>query len=411
MNAAASCRHVLRSLVEQTGRSALISLAMALASLMLIVVIGLSAGVSEQEQRLVASWEGRGIISAHGRHVVNPSGQVHELNSLTLEDLAALRGAFGSAVVFGGMVGRTMPVSSDDGSTSADVFGLEPSYLPVKGWRARTGRLLDDSDDHSLALRCAIGATVAEALFAGGNPVGRYVRVGRERVRVVGLLARRGPGAQDEDRDNVVLVPLSTARKRLFSVDGLRAIEFRPVRDEDPAALAPAMAELLRGRHGVRLNERDDFVLTTPDRIGRLYRSSFAGRLRLGAVLVTCAFALCGSMLGFVLSVSVTQRRAEIGLKRALGASRWAVFAEFLGESALLSTAGSALGILLGVAPVMLIPGLTRMTQHWSYWPMTITWQTVTIAMAFSIASGVLFGAYPARRAARIEPASALRGG
>lgn len=289
----------------------------------------------------------------------------------------------------------------DHDSTPA-VFGVSANWLSLRGDALARGRFFTPPEVATEARVAVLGRDVREGLFAGSDPLGKTVRVGGQPYQVVGVLAPRGAGPGGFSLDNLVLIPLSTARHRLFNRDFLTMVvaQIRP-----PASSAGAMNDvrrLLRRRHHIAAAALDDFRLTDPSAVAAQLASV---RSRLAVVLQGAAYACLGLGAVAILSLmllGVSERRGEIAIRRAAGATRGAILLQFLAEAAVLGALGAGLGALLAFAA-------TAAAARWQHLPHT--WAGVSLGeiclTAFVLS--LLCGLPPAVRAARLEPAAALR--
>jgi putative ABC transport system permease protein len=282
--------------------------------------------------------------------------------------------------------------------------GVGPDYLDIKRWGVARGAPYTDEDVRRASSVCLIGETVREKLFQDLDPVGQTIRANSKLMLVVGVLERKGQTGSGQDQDDTILLPWTTAQKKLRgrSQTWLDDIIGSAV---SPEAVNPAIDQiqaLLRQRHRIQPGEEDDFNIRRPDEI---LQARVETSRTLSALLVAVAsIALVVGGIGVmnVMLVSVTERTREIGLRLAVGASDAAVQLQFLGEAVMLTLFGGLLGVLLGAAGCAALGAVLG-------WSVTVPLQALALAPVLSIAVGVFFGFYPARRAARLDPIEALR--
>jgi putative ABC transport system permease protein len=292
-------------------------------------------------------------------------------------------------------VARTLLVKAEDRQAQTTVVGVAPEGLPLRNVAVRAGRAFDEDDERARRRVALVGATVVERLFRGLDPVGLTLIVGRVPFEVIGVTARRGTDANGTDQDDVVVVPLATAMRRLFNVAHVQTIHVRARSEEALGRAERELREALRAAHRVREGRPDPFSIQTPAALLRSEREAAAamGRMTLGVAGV--ALGIGGAGILALMLLSVRERRREIGLRRAVGARRRDILAQFLAESFLLSGGGAVLGTLLGLTAGL---GLGDPS-----------WRDAALAAGISLAAGVAFGLWPAWRAARLDPAAALR--
>jgi putative ABC transport system permease protein len=276
------------------------------------------------------------------------------------------------------------------------VIGATADLLPVRHLTVATGRFLPEADSDRGAPLCVIGATVQRELFGAANPLGQPLRVGEWRFRVLGVLAPKGESL-GMDMDDVVIVPVASAM-RLFNRTSLfRILVEARAHEQIPEARRDVIA-ILKERHD---NEEDVTVITQDSVLSSFDRLLRALTLALGSIAAV-SLAVAGLGVMNVMLVAVTERTAEVGLFKALGATRRQVLLLFLAEAALLAAAGGALGLAAGYGAARfmarLYPALPAAPPAWA----------VAAAVGLSLGVGLLFGVLPARRAARLDPVAAL---
>ncbi|MGA7978916.1 MAG: ABC transporter permease, partial [Chromatiaceae bacterium] len=276
------------------------------------------------------------------------------------------------------------------------------------GWQAAAGRLLSEGDERTAASVVLLGHTVAARLFGDTEAIGEQVRVGKVPAAVVGVLRRKGQSPFGSDQDDVVFLPLATARLRVLGTVGRvnpRAVDFIFVQVATSAAMADARGEirsLLRSRHRLVAAAADDF--TVQDLAALVSAETEAANAFKWLLGVVAAVSLVVGGIGIMntMLVSVAERTREIGIRLSVGASPQDILRQFLVEALMLCAVGGLLGTLLGV-------GLALAVELWTGWPIVVRAATIALAVGASAAVGVVFGIYPARRAARLEPVDALR--
>ena len=293
-------------------------------------------------------------------------------------------------------------VKAGDRTDSTAVFGVSISWLSIQGDEANEGRLVTDQDIASRARVAVLGGDVAKELFPEISPVGQPIQVAGVPFTVIGTLAPRGAGPGGASLDDLILVPVTTAASRLFNRDYLTML-IAQLRDPQRADEAVArITELLRQRHHLAPQALDDFSISNPKAVATRVTQSTSTLARLvwgSGVLVT---AIGAAMVIGIMLAGVSERHAEIGLRRAIGATRGDILSQFLLEAFWASLAGGIAGIGFGA---ILSVALTRL-QHL---PIVVPGQFVGIAVTIAIAVGILAGLYPAWKAARVDPVAALR--
>jgi putative ABC transport system permease protein len=403
-------RHAARNLVSRPFQSLLLVLSGAAGILSVVIVDGLSSGVEKQLQALITDWRGQHVISAFGRRVRMPDGRVCEQNSLTTDDMDALSRELKEYATLYPRI--SMPATVDAGGSHRrmDVTAVGNDYFRLSEWFTVAGEPLTADDEANSERVSVIGNTLAVGFFGDANAaVGNNLRINGFLFRIKGVLEPRGRNVIGEEVDEVIFVPFTTASRRVFCVQGLRAIgyEVHAIGQED--YFRNRIRTLLRQRHQLKPGEDDDFRVTDPKWLREMYAGAFASRRRLGLVLMFIASAMAIAVIANVMLLSVQQRRVEIGLKRAVGGTRRDIQVEIFCHTALLALAAAGIAISIYAATVTILPSIFDIAPGFSSFPLAFTWKTMVYASLLAIVIAVASGAAPARRAAKLDPAEALR--
>ncbi len=289
-----------------------------------------------------------------------------------------------------------------DRSYTTPVFGVTPEWRDVWDWPLDRGSFITDHDNQSMSRVAAIGPTVVRELFGSEDPMGQMIQVNGVPFEVAGIMGVKGTSAGGGDMDARVFVPLVTYMRRVANVDYLSGIRVQ-VRDlRDMEAVAADINALLRERHNLAPGEPADFRITTPTEITAMVEE-MQGTFNLFLIVVAgIALVVGGVVVANIMLVSVSERRKEIGLRRAVGAKPRDIRGQFLMESTGVTLLGGIAGIGLGIVGNLVTKWLTGT-------PVLLTWQVLAAGVLFSTAVGVVAGLHPARRAAAMAPVDALR--
>jgi len=288
---------------------------------------------------------------------------------------------------------------------STRIIGTTPSYLQVRDWPMASGAPFTDSDVRSATRVALLGQTVVDNLFGPEDPTGRTIRMNNSPYLVLGVLAAKGQSLDGRDQDDTVLVPVTTAQRKLLGNQFAGAVRFMMVQTTSQDVMDKAekeMTELLRQRHHIREGEDDDFSIRNMTALlDTAATTAQVMSLMLGAI-ASISLVVGGIGIMNIMLVSVTERTREIGIRMAIGARGRDVLLQFLLEAIMISTIGCLIGVLLGVGGSLVAARLTGLDT-------TVT--TVSIVMAFGVATaiGIFFGWYPAQKASRLKPIDALR--
>jgi putative ABC transport system permease protein len=290
---------------------------------------------------------------------------------------------------------------------STALQGVTPEYFQARDWDVASGRALTQDDVDAAGKVVVLGQTVADNLFGTTDPVGQTVRIKAAPFTVVGVLTRKGQSTRGEDQDDTLLIPLSTAKKKVLGVSqaNARSVGSILVKVTDPARMSEVESEihaLLRERHHLQPSEDDDFSTRNLSEI--LASQEAASRVMSLLLAAVAAVSLVVGGIGImnIMLVSVTERTREIGLRRAVGARRRDILSQFLIEAVVVSLAGGLIGIAVGIIGSYAI-------GYAFQWSVLVSWSAILPAFLFAGAVGIFFGYYPARKASRLKPIEALR--
>src|SRR6266700_4616498 len=289
-----------------------------------------------------------------------------------------------------------------DHSASPVVIGVSPNWLDLRSEEVADGVFFTEEQNASLARVAVIGTDVRNALFPDEDPLGKTFRIADVPFQVIGLLKSRGAGPAGASLDNLVLIPINTASRRLFNRDFLTMLIAQvrnPERSDEATARVTA---LLRERHHIQPPALDDFTITSPAvTAAQVARAGGTlGKILTGVSVM--ALLIGGIVIMSLMSIAVSERRKEIGVRRSVGAARSDVVQQFLMEAIFVALAGGFVGVAIGWGGIQLVTRLQKL-------PQILIWQPFAAAIGLSIAVGVIFGLYPAWKASRVDPIQALR--
>lgn len=291
----------------------------------------------------------------------------------------------------------------EDQNAPTTVLGMTPEGFGVRNFALASGRFFQEEENQASRRVAVLGPTVVENLFGATDPIGQTIRVGRRGVpfEVVGVTQPKGVDTNGLDQDDVMIVPLGAAMRRLMNVIYVQTIYVQAKGSELLDAAEQEIRETLRRRH--RLDgKRDDFTIQNQATLLAGERETAQALTLLVGSVASISLLVGGVGILAVMLISVRERIGEIGLRRAVGACRRDIRNQFLLESAMLSGLGGAAGVLAGLAASLA-------ASAWFAWDMVISWESAGIGFAFSLTLGLVFGIYPATRAAALEPIAALR--
>jgi putative ABC transport system permease protein len=326
--------------------------------------------------------------------------------TITEDDALAIQREIRSVVAAAPSIRGSGQVVAGNLNWSTIVQGITPEFLEVREWPV-AGRPLTREDEDTAAKVALLGQTVAQNLFGSADPVNQVVRIQNVPFTVVGVLKRKGQNAWGLDQDDIVLIPLSTAKKRVMGVSmaNARAVGAITIKVRDATLMWAAeqqIRELLRQRHRLQPHEEDDFWLRNLSEIVQIQEIASRVLAILLASIASVSLVVGGIGIMNIMLVSVTERTREIGLRMAVGARSRDILTQFLVEAMTLSLIGGVIGVAFGLAGSWAVAYLAQ-------WDTMIRPEAILIAFAFAGGVGVFFGFYPARKASRLDPIEALR--
>ena len=327
--------------------------------------------------------------------------------TLTEGDVDAIRNEIPEVQYVAGALRGSSQVVYAENNWSSSWQGVQPDFFSINGWTIAEGEGFETQDYSGASKEVILGETVRRELFGEESGVGQTVRIGRVPFVVAGTLAPKGQGGFGQDQDDVMMVPLQTARRRLLGAMGLPPGAVMQVAltvaDADDLGYAQGEVEaLLRQRHRIGPGKDDDFsVRNISEIVAARTATTRLMSLLLGAV-ASISLIVGGIGIMNIMLVSVTERIREIGLRMAVGAGPADVRRQFLAEAMLLSLIGGALGIVIGIVGALLVARFGDL-------PVALNGKVIGLAAGFSIATGLFFGYYPARKASQLDPIEALR--
>jgi putative ABC transport system permease protein len=398
----------LRALRANVMRSVLTTLGIIIGVAAVIIMVSVGTGAEARVAKLIQSLGSNLIIVGPG---TSTSGGVRlgrgTRPTITEDDATAIQHEVPGVHLVAPHVRGSGQVVFGNLNWSTLIEGVTPEYFEVREWTIATGRAFTPEEVKGAAKVVLLGEAVVESLFPGQSPLGQIIRINRVPFTVVGVLKGKGQSPMGRDQDDVVFIPLSTAKKRVLGgrrISGktVGAIFVKAQTSELVSEVEEQVRELLRQRHRLRPGQDNDFFIRNLSQILETRAESSRAMALLLAAVASVSLLVGGVGIMNIMLVSVTERTREIGLRMAVGAKSGDILAQFLIEAVTLSLIGGIMGILIGASGSI---GIALISD----WPIIIEVRSVILAFTFSAAVGVFFGFYPARKAARLDPIEALR--
>jgi len=401
-------RVAMRALAVNKLRSALTMLGIIIGVAAVIVMIAVGGGAQARVEEQIRSLGSNLLLILSGTTTAGGVRMGFGSNQTISEDDAAAIPREVPQTLAAPALRGTAQIVWGNQNWSTVIFGVTPEYIDVRQWELAAGRLFDATDMAGATKVCLIGQTVARQLFGGADPVGQAIRVRRVPFTVIGLLESKGQSMMGTDQDDLILMPISTARKRVLGASNLAkqrsvgTIWVKVAEGYDMKAAEEQVRALLRQRHRLQPGQDDDFSLRNLEEVAATQEASSRVLALLLAAVASVSLVVGGIGIMNIMLVSVTERTREIGLRMAVGARNRDILGQFLVEAVTLSLIGGLAGVALGMAAAF---GVAQLAG----WRIVIAPQAVLLAVAFAFVIGVFFGFYPARKAARLNPVEALR--
>ncbi len=408
MKLLANMRIALHALQVNKLRATLTMLGIIIGVSAVITMVAVGSGAAARIQAQIASIGSNLLIVLPGSAT---SGGMRmgtgSTVTLTEEDATAIATEVPGVIACAGFLRGGAQIVFGNQNWATSVQGTTPDFPLIRDWDLAAGRFFAQPDLEGATKVAVLGQTVKVNLFGDGDAIDQIIRIKKVPFTVIGVLAAKGQSSFGQDQDDVVLIPLSTAKKRVLGVSqaNARMVGTIQIKGATPELLPPIQAqveELLRQRHHLQPMQENDFdVRNLADAFAAQEQSSRTMTLLLGAI-ASVSLMVGGIGIMNIMLVSVTERTREIGLRMAVGARSRDILAQFLTEAVTLALAGGLLGILLGIVSAEVMGRLAE-------WAVRVTPTSVLSAFGASAATGVFFGYYPARKASYLDPIDALR--
>jgi putative ABC transport system permease protein len=322
--------------------------------------------------------------------------------TLTIADLEAIKAAVPSVTMFDPIHFVRREVFFEGASRTATVEGHAPAAERLWGRTATRGAFFTDADMESAARVALVGAVVARELFGDADPVGAQIRIGTVPFQVLGVLSPGGLDPHGVDRDDAVWIPITTMQRRVANVDYISMAKLGHADRTDLDMASLDITDVLRARHALAPGIPSDFAIYTPVAVQEMIVEANRTFTLFLPLVTLGAIAVGGFIVANLMFLGVSERRAEIGLRKALGARPGDIMLQFVGEAVMITALGGLLAVALGQLALRLAP-------LWSMPALTVPWNVAVLGVAISVGVGALAGLAPARRAAKLDPVASLR--
>jgi putative ABC transport system permease protein len=392
-----------RALRRNKMRSVLTALGIIIGVAAVIAMVGIGNGAKAQVEAQIASL-GQNVILIFSGSTTSSGIRTGwgAAGTLKIEDAEAIRREVPGVVAVSEEVVSTTQVAAGNQNWFTRIYGESADYLDIRQWPLADGAPFTDQDVRSSNKVCVIGKTTASQIFGNDSPVGQVLRIKNVPFTILGVLTPKGLSTQGVDQDDIVIMPYTSAMKRVIGGTTLRNINVQVGQGGEINAAQQQIIALLRQRHNIRPGRDDDFTVRNQQEIADAATATTAVMTWLLASIAAVSLVVGGIGIMNIMLVSVTERTREIGTRMAVGAHGSDILTQFLIEAVALSFAGGIIGIVLGI-------GASQILSSYAHWPTLISIGSIILAFCLSTAVGIFFGFYPARKAAALDPIEALR--
>ena len=384
-------------------RSVLTALGIIIGVGAVIAMVGIGNGAKAQVEAQIASL-GQNVILIFSGSTTSSGIRTGwgGAGTLKIEDAEAIRREVPGVIAVSEEVVSNAQVASGNQNWFTRIYGESTEYLDIRQWPLVDGVPFTSQDVRSANKVCVIGSTTASQIFGGQDVIGQVLRIKNVPFTVTGVLIRKGLSTQGVDQDDVVIMPYTSAMKRVAGGTTLRNINVQVANATDLEPAQQQIISLLRQRHNIRPGRDDDVTVRNQQEIAQAATATTEVMTGLLGAIAGVSLVVGGIGIMNIMLVSVTERTREIGTRMAVGAHGRDILTQFLIEAVSLSAVGGFLGIILGVAA-------SKILSVWKNWPSLISPSSIVVAFLVSAAVGIFFGFYPARTASRLDPIDALR--
>lgn len=395
-------RIALRALKRNKLRSLLTMLGIIIGVGAVIAVVGIGNGARAQVEAQIATL-GKNMILIFSGSMTSGGARSGWGSSGTLkvDDALAIAREVPGVTAVSPEIRSSAQAAYGNQNWYTQLIGCGDQYFDMREWQFTSGTSFTEQDVRAASKVAIIGQTTATQLFGSIDPVGQVIRVKNVPFQIQGLLKSKGLSLMGTDQDDVVIVPYTTAMKRLTGDTKLRGINAQAVSDKQMPQIQEQITALLRQRHGITSGRDDDFTVRSQQEIAEMATATSKVLTTLLGSIAGVSLIVGGIGIMNIMLVSVTERTREIGIRMAVGAHGADIMLQFLIEAVLLSTLGGVIGIVAGIGTTQILAINGQVTQ--------ISPTAIVLAFSFSAAIGVFFGLYPARKAAALDPIDALR--
>ena len=368
-----------------------------------IAMVSIGMGVRNNIQQSIASLGSNMLIVMPGaENRTGVRGGAGSKTTLEDEDADAIKAKIGGIDNVSAMVSGSYQVVFGNSNWKTSVQGVSPDYMDIRSLEVESGIFITEHDMVKRNRVAVIGSTVSENLFGGSNPVGQNIRINNQPFKIIGVLKKRGQSSMGQDQDDVIIVPMTTAQERMLGINYVHSINVQVSSPDIMDEVQEDIETLLRQRHHIAKGQEDDFNVRNLTSLMETMDSTTAMITMLLGAVAGISLLVGGIGIMNIMMVSVTERTREIGIRKALGATFRNIMMQFLIESVVIGIIGGVIGIFMGCT-------LSIAVAEFFNFNTVITLLPIAVSFSFAVGTGLFFGIYPARKAAKLDPIEALR--
>lgn len=405
MNLLVTFKVALRALSRNKMRSILTMLGIIIGVGAVIAMVGIGQGASASIQAQIANLGNNMLFVWSGStNTGGIRGGSGSNNTLMPEDVEAIEAECPSvrAASPGVRANGQLVFGNQNWAASSGIMGVNEKFPDIRAWPVASGEFFTENDVRTATRVCVLGKTVADNLFVGTDPIGQTLRIRNLPFRVIGVLSSKGQSQFGQDQDDTVIIPYTAAQKKLLTIQHVHQGMISAISPVATASAEREITALLRQRHRLGSNQENDFTIRNLTDVADAADQSSRIMTNLLASIAGVSLLVGGIGIMNIMLVSVTERTREIGIRMAIGARSRVIRRQFLIEAITLSLVGGIIGVLLGVGASVTISKTLN-------WPSLVSPVSIAVSVVFSVLVGVMFGYYPARKAAALDPIEALR--
>ena len=368
-----------------------------------IAMVSIGMGVRNNIQQSIASLGSNMLIVMPGaENRTGVRGGAGSKTTLEDEDADAIKAKIGGIDNVSAMVSSSYQVVFGNSNWKTSVQGVSPDYMDIRSLEVESGIFITEHDMVKRNRVAVIGSTVSENLFGGSNPVGQNIRINNQPFKIIGVLKKKGQSSMGQDQDDVIIVPMTTAQERMLGINYVHSINVQVSSPDIMDEVQENIETLLRQRHHIAKGQEDDFNVRNLTSLMETMDSTTAMITMLLGAVAGISLLVGGIGIMNIMMVSVTERTREIGIRKALGATFRNIMMQFLIESVVIGIIGGVIGIFMGCT-------LSIAVAEFFNFNTVITLLPIAVSFSFAVGTGLFFGIYPARKAAKLDPIEALR--